>query len=617
MGIFRFIQIAALLVFVGIADQAKADIIMNYTPSTAALTRPYTSDGAVFKSEGFTASFGSGTNKLSIMDPATPTPRSKLFAFAGLNKFTALFSGSTATGTASSTGFYSVTGAPATGALGDLKGDPTYFNFIGVAGVAKLLGTGSTTITSSFSVLPFVTQTAGPSPATTTLAAGFATATAGSMSSIKVPFATSAVVMNSSALAVNYTLNVTASRTGGATTALASWESADFMWQLTPPEPPAGPSSPAPGPPPTGVPPGPPFKPDRLPILAPGQHRKMLPITTGRSPDNLVFQQNGQLTFSSLQPESILNPEIQAISGPTFAVGNVTGLKYISDLEVSSSGQMYALQAFGFDDGTVNKSMSGLMRIDPLSGSASDVELSRTLQVPTDMVFGRGGFGSGILISELGLDAGSTPALVGVDDSGHVSTLIPDLGISNPVDMVFAPHGFGTLEDDLFLLDVGQFSDNTMVNHSGQILRVDDQTKQMSVFLSGLNNPISLAFGTGNLLGDAASEYLFVLDQGDLDPVTGYPVGNGTLTAYDSSGKSTLLVTNIFDPSSLRASGDGNELLFAAEDVIFSLFVPEPASLLLLLVGLLTMGGLNYRQGASKRCDSKKLPQHKRGKLEK
>src|SRR6266567_6547694 len=99
MGIFRFIQIAALLVFVGIADQAKADIIMNYTPSTAALTRPYTSDGAVFKSEGFTASFGSGTNKLSIMDPATPTPRSKLFAFAGLNKFTALFSGSTATGT--------------------------------------------------------------------------------------------------------------------------------------------------------------------------------------------------------------------------------------------------------------------------------------------------------------------------------------------------------------------------------------------------------------------------------------------------------------------------------------------------------------------------------------
>jgi hypothetical protein len=35
--------------------------------------------------------------------------------------------------------------------------------------------------------------------------------------------------------------------------------------------------------------------------------------------------------------------------------------------------------------------------------------------------------------------------------------------------------------------------------------------------LSGLNNPISLAFTSGELLAHPEDDYLFVLEQGDLD----------------------------------------------------------------------------------------------------
>ena len=232
---------------------------------------------------------------------------------------------------------------------------------------------------------------------------------------------------------------------------------------------------------------------------------------------------------------------------------------------------MYALQSFQYNNTNFDLSASGLMTIDPISGVVTLISLSDDLQAPSAMAFGQGGFGSKILITELGVGPEATPTLLSVDDVGNVSTLISDLGADNPARIVFGPTGFGDFGNKLFVLAVGQFRGASVANNSGSILIVDDQTPETSAFLWDLDNPISLAFGDGAVLGRPGSTYLFVLEQGDLNPATGLPLGNGTLKAYDAEGNATLLVEDIYGASSLRTSQDARQLYFTAGNNVYNL----------------------------------------------
>jgi hypothetical protein len=158
--------------------------------------------------------------------------------------------------------------------------------------------------------------------------------------------------------------------------------------------------------------------------------------------------------------------------------------------------------------------------------------------------------------------------------------------------MAFAPSGFGAFGGDLFVLSAGRFQNNVLENDSGELLLIDKQTLQQSAFLTGLHNPIDFVFGSGTIFGDPSNMYLYLLEQGDLDPTTGIPLGEGDIVAFNSEKQFKLLADDIIDPSSIEISADTGVLFFTAGDTIFDIEVPEPNTVIIFGLAMLTLVSL-------------------------
>src|SRR5262245_3550560 len=101
----------------------------------------------------------------------------------------------------------------------------------------------------------------------------------------------------------------------------------------------------------------------------------------------------------------------------------------IYPLKLSSEGQLYGLQSFGYSNGNFDLNSSAVLKIDPISGTSSPFPVSRPLQLPSALEFGQGSkFGSetllnsDILVSE-GVGPVSNPDLIKIDTRGNVITL--------------------------------------------------------------------------------------------------------------------------------------------------------------------------------------------------
>lgn len=549
------------------APEAFAQIAMSYAHQAGSISPESRSlfGGDILKSNSGPYSFqGSGTNKIRIVDPSVTPPEYELLATVGPTGLTSMFYGGSVTGTMSISGVYSVSGAPSSGAIGILEGSTEYYNFLTAVGLSKLTGSASTNLTSRIVVSPFATQTPGPTPATTTLSAPVGVSTAGNLlSNVTIPYTNSATGIKNGSYPVNVTIKVTASRTHGAVQATAGWYGQDFMWTLTPP--------------PTGTPgSGSSTKSQtqqvgslHTPAPRIGNVTKEFLAT---SPENLILDAEGALVFSAVDEESLSDLRSLAVNGPNFYVANATGMEYLSDLEISPEGEMYALQLMSFHDGQFDPEGAQLFTVDPYTGQTAAVALSYFLEAPSALAFPLSGFGGAkMLITELGLGNGTVPDLLAVDASGNVTPLLSDLGIENPVDMRLAPANFGEFANDAFVVNVGSFTETSAVSNSGSIVVVDDAQQSTSTFASGLKNPIAAAFASGTILGDPGEPYLYVLEQGDLDPTSGIPQGNGTLAAYDANGNRTQLVSHILGAASLRQTPDQSGLYFSDGQAVYAL----------------------------------------------
>lgn len=599
----RFWKIVAFLIGALLPlNSASAAVVLNYTHVSGSITKAYNDGkGGVLKTNtGPYDVTGNGSNTLHLIDPANTPPNYRLFAVAGLNGFGALFRGSRATGSMTLGGTYSVTGTPSTGATGSLDGTSVYLNYIAAVGVFELLGSGSTTITSSISVSPFAGQTPGPVPPTITLAAGFATASAGSPDNVTVPFGDVVSGITDGNYPVNVDLSVTASRTGGAVTSMAAWISQDFTWTIDggAVEPPVEPPYPI----------EPPFEESPvtqpLPEVFPGV--TMTPTTSAFDPENLVVTPTGDLLFSSVDPASLEDPEGYSWDGPDIRVGNAQDLGYLSDLSPRAEGGYFALRSFGFFEGNVDFDDAALLIVDPDSGTTTPVSLSGPLSMPSSLLSIETGFGgASLLITEMALSNNDPAKLLGVDEYGTVAVLIGDLGIEHPIDLAVAPAGFGDLGSKALVLDIGSSSGGTLANGSGSILVVDPDSQATSVFVDGLNAPQSMSFANGAVVGDPGGVYLYVLEQGDQDPVTGILEGNGSLVAYDALGNPSPVADSIAEGVGLAAGIEDSDVLYFSDgDNIFMLTVPEPHSEALLVSGLLLLAILGRgRFPKARSCD--------------
>ena len=579
----RWLRVVGILVLVPVPASATT---LSYTHMAGSISSSHNNGhGGILKSnQGPYSQSGNGTNTIRIVDPKNTPPEYELWAIAGLNGFTKLFSGSRATGAMSVSGRYSVTGAPEQGADGVLEGKASYHNYIAAVGLGKLLGRGTTSLTSSISVEPFTAQTPGPTPNPTSLSAAYGSASIGNLSNIVQGYGDSVTGITNGNYAVNFDLAVTASRTAGAVTATAAWISQDFSWTVK--GAPAVPGYPMPAPkatqgsyPEVGQLPG--------SLLTGGT---IVEVAKGVGPENLLLGSGGKLLFSSVEESSMVDPTSYAMNGPSFSIGNTKGLEYLSDLVMSPGGKVYGLQSFGFDAGNVNPSASGLLTIDPVTGASSPVMLAGDLDMPSSLAFTESGFGGAqMLITQLGMGAGDKASLLGVDASGNITRLISDLGVDNPVDLQMAAGDFSRFGDKAFILDVGEFTGSSIRNGSGSVLLVDEASQLVMPFITGLDNPLDMAFADGTLLGNPDETYLYILEQGDLDPTTGIPAGNGVLAAYDVTGNRTEVMGSIAGAASLVESADGSGLYVASSGSVFLLAVPEPTTGILLVCSVFVL----------------------------
>lgn len=572
----------AVIIALSFVSSSRGQITLNYQHKAGSITKDYNKDGGILKGNPGYASGGNGTATITIKDPSKRgenDPKYKIWAVAGLDGFTRVFFGSSATGTASFSGVYTINGVPAQGAVGTLEGTAVYNNYIGTAGVGKVLGTGSTTITSNISVAPFAAKSPGPNPATTEVSAGFGTNSGGQTDDVSEGFNATATVNGNGTHTVSEELKVTASRTGGAVTATAAWIKVDYNWTFE-----AGPVA-------ANVN----FNQDQNGGFTPNQPTRLAAMTglinvnnTTATPENLLVSSSGQLINTSMDPSSITSPTQMATAGPSFRIESngstaVSGLAYTSALaQRSSNQQIYSLQSFSYGGGEFQVNNSALQSVDLASGTVTNQTLSSALDAPSAMAFGQGGMNGQLIVAELGLGSLGTARLSSIDvDSGNVTTLISNLdalGIQDPIKLAAAPVSFGPHANDMFVLNVGDFTNSVIQNGTGSILIVDNTTHATSLFATNLLNPVSMAFGDGGLLGHAGQEFLYVLSKGDVDPTTGIPIGAGTLTAYDSLGNATALVANIYDPTSVAMTDDGL-LYFTSGDTIYAATVPELSSI--------------------------------------
>jgi len=592
--------IGGVIASVAPVGEASAQIVLNYSHVSGSISAPFNDGmGGLLKTNpGPYRVTGNGTNTLRFVDPAVTPPNYELLAVAGLSGFMDLFRGSTASGNMSVQGTYSLAGAPAAGATGSLQGTSTYLNYIAAVGAVKLLGSGSTTITSSIGVAPFAAETPGPVPATTTLSAGFGTATAGSPNNIPVGFGNVITGATNGNYPVNVDLHVTASRTGGPVTAMASWISQDFNWTfqgaiVQPPvdeetvDPPVV-EPPVTEPPPTGTP-----------------GVVIVRMENAVNPENLLVTPSGDLLYSSVDPASVSDPEAYASDGPDIGVGLATDLGYVSDLVADGSGDYLALRSFGYASGGVDLTDASLMVINPDTGTTSPVTLSGPLYTPSGLLPVDSGFGgASLLVTEMALADGTTAKLLGIDSLGTITVLIENLGVDYPVDLAEVPSGFGDMGSMVMILDIGVGSGETLADGTGGILLVDPTTQAVSVFTDGLSAPQSMSFGTGALVGDPTGTYLYVLEQGDQDPVTGVLEGNGALVAYDATGVRHPVANSIASGTGLAGGPTGDEFYFSDGDAVYMVEVPEPGGSVALSSALLGIAARGRGRGRTLRGEA-------------
>jgi hypothetical protein len=151
----------------------------------------------------------------------------------------------------------------------------------------------------------------------------------------------------------------------------------------------------------------------------------------------------------------------------------------------------------------------------------------------------------------------------------------------------------------VMILDIGVGSGETLADGSGGILLVDPTTQAISVFADGLSAPQSMSFGTGALVGDPDGTYLYVLEQGDQDPVTGVLEGNGALVAYDATGVRHPVANSIAAGTGLAGGPTGDEFYFSDGDAVYMVEVPEPGGSVALSSALLCIAALGRRRGRS------------------
>lgn len=554
----------------------QAAITMTYTHTQSNVSGNYQGNSNATGDPNYAVG-GNGTATITLTCPAKEKDPLLLFAATvpggGIKR---TFFGSSATASFSLTGFYDVAGAPAGGANGSLTTTGTYLQYAAAAGAAKITGDATSLVTANVSVGPFPAASPEPTPNSVTASAGFIATEAGNTGYLASTKNKTAVVPNGRQ-AVNIEATVTATRSGGVTSAVSAYKTIVTSWTLTAP-----------------VQAAPVQKNGNAMINVPGNNPQALMGTlstyaTSYFPDNLALDSSNHLVFSSVDPASYADPQLLAMNGPAVGLGNAAGLGFLAGVKLAPSGDMMALRSFDYHDGNFDLTHSAILSVNPTTGSTSQVTLSRPLVVPSAVAIGRGGFGPNTLVTELGTGA-SPPTLSKIDAGGNVSVIHPDLagaGAPNPVDMDFTPaSGFGK-PNDLMILSVGINGAHTITNGTGTILRMDNiNPSNTSLFLTGLKNPVAEAFGSGAVFGHPSQEYLYVLEAGDVDPATGLLQGMGTLKAYDGSGNATLLVQNIVDPTSLVVT-DSAVYFNSGNDV--KVLVPEPAG-----IALLSMAALGF-----------------------
>lgn len=571
----RTFLLSSVVVVLSTAN-ALAQVTMQYTHQAGSITSPsrtlFGGDTLLTNTSPYSVS-GDGTNQLQIVDPSVTPPNYELLAIAAPSGAMSAFYGGSVTGTMTISGVYSVSGAPSSGAIGSLQGTATYYNFLTAVGLSKLTGTASSTLASKIAVSPFPLQTPGPTPATTTLNAPIGVATAGSLTTnVAVPYTAAATGIKDGVYPVNLTISVTASRTHGASQATAAWIGQTFNWTLT--TPPVG----------TGGTATPIKKPTPRvgSLLTPAPRQgNVSRMFAANSPENLVLDSDGVLQFSAVDATMSSDPRDIAADGMQFGIGEALGLEYISDLERSPDGQLVAVEFMTFAGGQFNTSAGQLFTVDPTAGTTTVVPLSTALAAPTAIAFPQSGFaGAEMLLTELGSGPSGQPSLHRIDNAGIVVPVVADLsvhGIDNPSDLQLAPSNFGGFGSHAFVINVGSFTETSAVADSGSIASVNPVDQTVSVFATGLSNPIAATFADGALVGDPGASYLYVLEQGDLDPDTGVLLGNGTLSAYDAGGTRTVIAGHIERAASVRASADGLAVYFADGQFIYAVDAARPA----------------------------------------
>lgn len=626
IDLFWTVPVAALLVLAILSPTASACPITT-VPGAGTFTPPFTRGSAFLRSTGniLTAVSNvegidtcSGEHDLELPNPNKTPNEYILFATAGMGGFSALFFGSSATGTLQHTYSYSIGCGPCpVGTPIDLavQGSSEWLQYGAAVGVLKLGGTASSTLTGSLQVDPFPGSpfALGPSPATVSVSAGFGTSSIGSEFPQTTPFSSIAsAVCPLSPQTVRIDLSVSASRTGGATTGIASFNSVDM--QLT-----SDCSCPTYGYTPVTVevtleestadPPVSATTPSFLSCLVPS------PDTAVSQPNALLALGNGDLLFTetttSADAATLLAQGPQTAfmtydgtavssanfySGPLGLVSSVVRGTH-AGVGSFSAGNLVAVEGAAWDWSTpaLDAQTERLLLIDEY-GTVTDLVLSESLVLPSALVFGKGGYFGDDLIVALS-DAGK---LATVNPAGTVNTEALAYDFGTPVSLAWGPEG-SSFAGKLFVADVGSREANgALTSSTGRILVVDGTTGAVSTFASGLDGPVALGFkDAGAFDGCLPTNRLYVLEAGTADPISGeLAAGSGALGAYTSSATVEWVSEDLDSPTDFDFRSGSKLVLASASGLLeasssgSSSGLPSllPSGLLVLLAGLAGFG---------------------------
>jgi len=624
LGVLWTAPVSALLVLAIFSPPASACPITR-TLGAGAYTLPFTRSSAVLKSTGnilTTVSNLAGINScsgqhdLELPNP-TKTPNEYiLFATAGMGGFSALFFGSSATGTLQHTYSYSVGCGPCPAGTPidlEVQGSSEWLQFGAAVGVLKLAGTASSTLTGSLQVDPFPGSpfALGPTPATASVSAGLGTATIGSEIPQTTPFSSVAsAVCPLSPQTVRIDLSVSASRTGGATTGIASFNSVEM--QLT-----SDCSCPTDVIPvtvevtleeSTADPPVSPTTPSFLSCLVPS------PDTAVSQPNALLALENGDLLFTetttSADAATLLAQGPQTAfmtydgtavssanfySGPLGLVSSVVRGTHVGGGPFST-GNLVAVEGAAWDWVTpaLDAQTERLLLIDEY-GAVTDLVLSESIVLPSALVFAKGGYFGDDLIVALS----DTGKLATVSPAGTVNTGALSYDFGTPVSLAWGPEG-SSFAGKLLVADVGSREANgALTSGTGRILAVDGTTGSVSTFASGLDAPVALGFFGGDPDGCLPTNRLYVLEAGTADPISGkLDPGSGALGAYTSSAVVEWIAEDLDSPTDFDFRSGSKLVLASASGFLeasssgSSSGLPAllPPGLLVLLAGLAGFG---------------------------